>query len=104
MTIRTRNCLDMAKHIIASHGISGRLAGGYRVFKKTALIEKRFKDTTVNLDYTERAVFLISDHHCDMENKYLYLPGCYSGGSWVCLGYFMGVSRIHQDYFKSVSI
>ena len=72
--------------------------------KKTALIEKRFKDATVNLDYTERAVFLISDHHCDMGNKSLYLPGWFLGSSWLFSGHFMGVSRILRDNFKSFSM
>ena len=71
-------------------------------FKKTALIEKSVKDTNVNLDYTERAVFLISDHHCDMANKYLYLPGWFFGSSRVFSGHFMGVSRTLHYYFNSM--
>ena len=56
----------------------------------------------MNLNYTERSVFPISDHHCDMENKYLYFPGCLLGDSGVFSGYFMGFSQMLQDDFKSV--
>ena len=56
----------------------------------------------MKLNYTERAVFLISDHHCDMENKKIYYHGCFLGGSWGFPGYFMVVSSILQDYFKIV--
>ena len=41
----------------------------YRVFKKNALIEKRFKNTKYKLKYTKRAVFLKSDYPCDMGNR-----------------------------------
>ena len=58
----------------------------------------------MKLNYTGRAVFLLNDHHYDMENTYLYLHGCFFGGSWVFSGYFMGVSRELHDYFKSVSM
>ena len=54
----------------------------------------------MKLNYTGRAVFLLNDHHYDMENTYLYLHGCFFGGSWVFLGYFMGVLRILQDPFQ----
>ena len=72
--------------------------------KKTALVEKRFKDRNVNIDYTEIAVFLIRGHHCDMGNEYLYLPGWFLGSSWVFSGHIMGISRILRDDFKSVSM
>ena len=73
-------------------------------FKKTVLIENRLKTQNMKLNYTGRAVFLLNDHHYDMENTYLYSHGCFFDGSWVFSGYFMGVSRELHDYFKNVSM
>ena len=56
----------------------------------------------MKLDYTERALFLLSDHHCNMKNIYLWLAGCFFGVSWVFLGYSMGVSKILQEYFNVI--
>ena len=56
----------------------------------------------MRLNYTERTLFLIRDHQCDIENIHLYFPARFLGGSWVFSGSFMGVSRALQDYFKSV--
>ena len=53
----------------------------------------------MKLNYTGRTDFLLSDHYCDMENIYLYLPGCFLGDSWVFTGYFMGF----QGNFKIIS-
>ena len=65
-------------------------------------------------NFTGRAVFLIGDHHCNMEN--VYLPGCFFGGSggfqaisWVCqecldviLEYITGVSRVFLGPFCQI--
>ena len=48
----------------------------------------------MKLNYTERAVFLISDYHCNIKNKYLRLLGSFLGGSWVFQGYFKIISRV----------
>ena len=50
-------------------------------------------------NYTGRVAFLLSDHNYDMENAYLYWPGCSVGVSWVFSSYFMGL----QEYLKIIS-
>ena len=47
-------------------------------------------------NYNGRAVFLLSDHHCDMENIYLSV-------SWALHGYFSAISLEYKGYFKIIS-
>ena len=37
----------------------------------------------MKLNYIKRALFLLSDHHCDMKNINVNLVGCFLGVSWV---------------------
>ena len=53
----------------------------------------------MNLNYTGRAIFHLSDHHCDMKNIYLYLPGWFLDGSFVFFLLFHGFSMVFSDYF-----
>ena len=48
----------------------------------------------MKLNGTERAVFVISDHQCDMEN-------IYSIFARVFLGWFMGVFKLFHGWFKA---
>ena len=50
----------------------------------------------MRLNYTERTVFLLREHHCDMENKKLLF-------AWVFLGRLLGVFRLLHGCFKGTS-
>ena len=60
----------------------------------------------MRLNYTERALFILSDHHYGMENIFPYLPrcflegsGCFQAISWV---FFKGDLRLFQEYFNVI--
>ena len=56
----------------------------------------------MKLNYTGRAIFHPRDHYYDMKNMYLYLPGCFLGGSWVFFRLIPGFSRVYQNYLDMI--
>ena len=83
-------------------------------FKKTALIIDS-KTQSMKLNYTKRRVFLMRDHHCDMENIYICLcvfrpfNGCSKNTSWlfqecfnVIIEHVIEVVRVFLEPFFSI--
>ena len=54
------------------------------------------KTQNMKLKGTKRAVFVITDHLCDMENIYTIF-------AWVFLGWVIGVFKLYHEWFKATT-